>query len=203
MPDNRTFLVFAMLMLCFTAYSQQDGFSSQPQRRGDYSLVAYVSGGAGYYSSYAGELEYLNPTINNLNPVTSLRLMWHPDNLLKLGIETGYMTFLSYSLTDSAGNRGKVNLEAIPVLLEWTMAVTKRFNVFVGSGVYFLNTKLDYLGKTSSKKLSIGWMGAASYIHPLSKNLGLGAELKWMDAAESRDGSICLQLQLVWRFLKW
>jgi len=183
--------------------AQQEGFTSQPVRRGDYSLVAYISGGIGHYPSYSGALAYLQPTITNLNPVSTIRVMWHPDHLLKVGLETGYMTFLSYTLKDTAGNKGKVVLNAIPLLLEWTMAISKRFNVFAGSGVYFLNTKLDYAGKTSSKKLSVGWMAAASYIQPLFKNVGLGTEVKWMDAAESKDGSICLQLQLVWRFLKW
>jgi hypothetical protein len=110
---------------------------------------------------------------------------------------------LNYSAKDSAGNVARVQTNAVPLLIEWTMALTKRFNVFAGSGVYFLTTNLDYAGKATSNKLSIGWMAAASYIHPLSKNLGLGTELKWMDAAESTDGAFCLQLQLVWKFVRW
>ena len=192
-----------ILVLAISCYGQDDGFTSRPVRRGDYSLVAYVSGGVGYYPSYAGKLAYLQPKISNVNPVSTVRIMWHPDHLVKVGLETGYLTFLSYTLKDSLGKKGKVVLNATPLLVEWTMALTKRFNVFAGSGVYFLTTRLNYAGKATSKKLSVGWMAAASYIQPLSKNTGLGAEIKWLDAAESRDGSICLQLQWVWRFLKW
>jgi len=202
MLNNKNNWLFLLLFLSVRASAQKE-FTSQATGRGDYSLVVYVSGGLGYYPSYAGKLLYLQPKISNINPVSTVRLMWHPDHLLRVGLETGYMTFLSYTIKDSAGNKGKVVLDAIPLLLEWTMAVTKRVNVFAGSGVYFTHTRLNYAGKTSSKKLSVGWMAAASYIHPLSKNLGLGTEVKWMDAAESRDGSICVQLQLVWRFLKW
>ncbi|HET7898813.1 MAG TPA: hypothetical protein VFL47_14110, partial [Flavisolibacter sp.] len=72
-----------------------------------------------------------------------------------------------------------------------------------GSGVYFLTTNLDYRGKTTSNKLSIGWMAAASYIFPLSEKLGLGTEAKWMNAAETSNGILSLQLQLVWKFLNW
>ncbi len=204
MSGNKIIWCFFLLSaICVEANAQDEGFTSQPRHRGDYSLVVYASGGLGYYPSYAGALAYLRPRIANINPVSTLRLMWHPDHLLKLGLETGYMTFLSYTITDSANNKGKVVLNAIPVLLEWSMPLTKRINVFAGSGVYFTKTRLDYAGKTSSNKVSVGWMAAASYIHPLSKNLGLGTELKWLDAAESRDGSICLQLQLVWKFLRW
>lgn len=202
MQSNKLPALILGLLLAGTACCQEE-FSSQPAKRGDYALVTYISGGLGYYPSYSGALAYLRPEIKNLNPVATVRVMWHPDHLLKVGIETGYMTFLSYDLKDSAGNKGKIRLNATPLLLEWTMALTRRFNVFAGSGVYFLTTKLDYAGKTTSRKLSVGWMAAASYIQPLSKNTGLGAEVKWLDAAESRDGSICLQLQWVWRFLKW
>jgi hypothetical protein len=181
----------------------QEKFSSQPSKPNEYSLVAYVSGGAGYYLSVAGVPDYLQPKIRKISPVGSVRIMWHPNHLVKVGFETGYLTFLSYSLQDSLGNRGTVRLDAIPLLAEWTMAVTKRINVFAGSGIYFLQTHLDYAGKSKSSKVSIGWMAAVSYIHPLGKNTGLGTELKWMDAADSTDASICLQVQFVWKFLKW
>lgn len=177
-------------------------FTSMPTR-GQYALVAYISGGAGYYPGYAGALSYLKPNISNVNPVSTFRVMWHPDHLVKLGLETGYLTFLSYTLRDSAGNTGKVQLNAVPLLIEWSMSVTRRWNLFAGSGVYFTSTQLNYAGNATSNKLSLGWMAAASYIIPLSENVGLGTELKWLDAAESRDGTISLQLQLVWKFLRW
>jgi hypothetical protein len=201
LPSKETYLIL-LLLFSLQLYGQET-FTSQPQQRGEQALVMYISGGAGYYPSYKGALSYLQPRMNNINPVSSIRLMWHPDHLLKVGLETGYITFLSYSIEDTAGNKGKVVLRAIPVLLEWTMAITRRINIFAGSGVYFTQTKLDYAGVSTSGKISVGWMAAASYIQPVSKNMGLGVEVKWLDAAESRDGSVCLQLQWVWRFLKW
>lgn len=204
MQGNKVFLLFGLLMLAGTcANSQEDEFSSQPQKRGEYGWVAYVSGGAGIYVSNSGAPAYLNPKVSNSSHVANVRIMWHPDHLLKVGLETGHMTFYSYTFTDSTGVRGKTKLSAIPVLFEWTMAVTKRLNLFAGSGVYFLRTNLDYQGRTKSPKLSIGWMAAGSYIHPLSTNVGLGTELKWMEAAETSNGIISLQLQLVWKFMKW
>lgn len=196
-------LVFASFLFCLTANAQDEGFSSQPQRRGQYGWVVYASGGAGYYVSNSGVPRYANPTVSNLGHVANLRIMWHPDHLLKVGVETGHMTFYSYRFTDSAGVSGKTKLQAVPVLIEWTMAVTKRLNLFAGSGFYFLRTNLDYRGRTVSPKMSAGWMAAASYIHPLSANVGLGTELKWMDAVEANNGMVSLQLQLVWRFANW
>ncbi|RYF83382.1 MAG: hypothetical protein EON98_10360 [Chitinophagaceae bacterium] len=191
------------MFISFTSFGQDEGFSSQPQKRGEYGWVLYVSGGAGYYLSNRGAPDYLERKISNLSHVSNIRIMWHPDHLLKVGLETGHMTFYSYRFKDSTGLSGKAKLYAIPVLIEWTMAVTKRLNLFAGSGVYFLRTTLDYQGRTVSPKLSIGWMAAGSYIHPLSENVGLGTEVKWMEAAETNNGIVSLQLQLVWKFLKW
>ena len=204
MQGNKIFILSVLLFFGgFNAYSQEGEFISQPQKRGEYGWVVYVSGGGGYYVSDKGAPAYLNPDVSNSGRAANLRIMWHPDHLLKVGLETGHMTFYSYTFKDSTGLIGKTKLSAIPVLIEWTMAVTKRLNLFAGSGVYFLNTNLDYQGRTSSRKLSIGWMAAGSYIHPLSTNVGLGTEIKWMEAAETSNGIVSLQLQLVWKFLKW
>jgi hypothetical protein len=201
----RNFKLLLPLFLCcwINGSAQLDEPAPVGKRRGEYGLVAYVGGGAGYYFNVAGVPDYLNPRISSFSPMTSLRIMWHPDHLVRVGLETGKMQFLSYSFKDSVGNDGKVMVTAVPLLVEWSMAVTKRIHAYAGSGVYFLTSKLDYAGEARSKKLSIGWMAAISYIHPVNNVLGIGTELKWMDAAETTDGSLGLQVQLVWKFLKW
>lgn len=196
-------LVLIVLLLACGSANAQEVFSSQPAKRGEYGWVLYASGGGGYYVSNSGVPDHVQSKVSNLSRVLNLRLMWHPDHLLNVGIETGYMTFYTYSFTDDNNTSGKVKLEAIPLLVEWNMAVTKRLNLFAGSGVYFLRTNLDYRGSTLSNKVSIGWMAAASYIQPLGKTTGLGAEIKWMNAAETSNGIVSGQLQLVWKFLSW
>jgi hypothetical protein len=173
------------------------------KKRGQYSLDIYVGGGIAYYVSIAGVPLYLNPEISKWSSFSSLRLMWHPDHRIKVGIESGKMRFLSYNFKDSTGESGRIIVDAVPLLVEWSMAVTRRLNVFAGSGVYFLKTKMDYAGEAKSNKISIGWMAAVSFIQPLNKDLSIGTELKWMDAAETTDGSLALQVQLIWKFLKW
>lgn len=188
--------------MAFSAFAQQE-FTSRPIGRGRYSLVAYAGGGAGYYLSNSGAPAYLQPTIHKWNPAGTLRILWHPDHLLKAGWETGYITFYSYDLKDSAAHNGKIALNAIPVLLEFSMSLKNRINIFAGSGLYFLNSRLHYDGAVSSNKVTVGWMAAASYIQPLSKRTGLGTEIKWFYAAETSNGTLYGQLQLVWRFLEW
>ena len=165
-----------------------------------YALVAYVSGGLSYYASRGGTTTFLKTQVTKLNPVATVRVMWHPDHLLRLGVETGYVTFYTYTLKDTVG---KVALNAIPFLVEWSMPITKRFNAFVGTGVYFLNSNLKYDGKASSSKASLGWVAAVSYTLPLTKTLGIATELKYMDASETVNALACVQVQLVWKFFKW
>ena len=195
--------VLLLLFCCLDLFGQEQEFSLQPKKRGAYAWVSTFSGGAGYFVSNSGAPPYLSRKISNLSHIANFRLMWHPDHLLHVGIETGHLTFYTYRFRDSMNREGVVRLTAIPLLVEYNMAVTKRLNLFAGSGVYFLRTNLDYRGKTTSDKLSIGWMAAGSYIFPLSANLGLGTEVKWMDATETADGILSLQLQLVWKFLNW
>lgn len=194
-------MAFALLPIITKA--QEEEFTSMPTGRGDYAMVSYVGGGLGMYADNAGTPNHIQTSLDKIEGNYSMRFMWHPDHLLRFGLETGYMAFYTYTLKDSIGNSGKTALRAIPALVEWSMALTKRFNIFAGSGIYFLTTDLDYISKTKSHKISVGWMAAASYILPVSKNMGIGMELKYMDAAETSDGTIGLQLQWVWKFLKW
>ncbi len=203
MSGKATFISIFLIAIHLNTFGQEKEFTSSPNRRGAHSLVAYFSGGANYYVSESGAPKHLATRVNTLNPVASFRLMWHPDHLLKLGVETGYLTFYGYSFSDSARISGKVSLNAVPVLVEWSTSIAKHWNLFAGSGIYLLTTNTDYKVKTSSQKVSIGWMAAGSYIAPISQNVGLGTELKWMHAAETSNGSLALQVQLVWKFLKF
>lgn len=202
MRSNK-FLTAVLLIFAAATASAQEEFTSRPTGRGNHSLVAYVSGGSAYYLSSSGFPAYLRPQVTKWNPVGTVRIMWHPDHLLKVGLETGRITFYSYKLEDSTGREGRIALQATPILLEWSMSLKDRINIFAGSGLYILNSSLDYQGETKNTKLSVGWMAAVSYIYPLGKTVGLGAEAKWLYASETANGSIGGQLQLVWRFLKW
>ncbi|TCJ12619.1 hypothetical protein EPD60_15240 [Flaviaesturariibacter flavus] len=203
MCNRKPIFTFLLCLLTLALRAQDKKFTSKPGRIGDHALVAYINGGAGFFFSRRGAPDYLKPQLRRINPVGTVRLLWHPDHLLKVGLESGYIKFYEYGLTDSAGNSGRVSLEAVPLLLVWSMSLSKHFNIFAGSGAYFLRTNLDYMGKSSARKFSVGWMAAASYIWPIGKNAGLGTEFKWLYAAETSNGSLCLQVQYVWKFAKW
>lgn len=166
------------------------------------SFVLYVGGGlAGYTTTINPTAGILQGDVSKISPVGTFRIMWHPGYRLRLGIETGYTNFYSYHVKN--GNvSGKVSLDAIPLLIVWSMPVVKRVSIFAGLGSYWLTTRLNYDGQVKSKTFSLGSNIALSYTQPLSKTLGLAAEAKWMNAFETKDNLLSLQVLLVWRIFK-
>lgn len=174
---------------------------SEMQEAGPYSLVAYLGGGLAYYPITPGSPPPgVASDLRRFGASGTLRIMWHPDHLLRLGIETGWTALYSYTLTEAPA--GELHLTAVPLLWVMSMEVLG-INIFAGSGYYILNSNLQYQGTVNVQTWSLGWMLAASYVHPISENLGLGGELKWVNASEHEEASLALQVQLVWKFLEW
>ncbi len=166
------------------------------------SLVLQIGGSL---SSYVAPITIkpieLPGSIKRNSLAATVRLMWYPNYRLRLGIESGFINFYSYRIKN--GNiPGKVNLNAIPLLVVWSMQVVRRVNVYAGFGTYFLTTHLDYRGKVESKAFVLGSNIALSYTQPISKSLGIAAEAKWMNAFETKDYAVGLQMQMVWKFIQ-
>lgn len=167
-----------------------------------YALVLYAGGGLSFYPVEAGVPSHLDTRLTSLGPSACARLMWLPDHRLRVGFESGWTPIYSYSI-EGPGPRGSVELVAVPLLLVWSMPITKRFSVFAGYGTYRITSKLDYLGTTRSSTFSLGYAAALSYVYPLSGTVGVDLEVKWYDAAETRHHLLSAQLQLVWKLHRW
>ena len=170
--------------------------------RGPYALVAYAGGGLSRFVATAGTPPGFNRSINKNGPMGTVRLMWHPDHRLRFGIESGWTSFYSYSVIGGA-NVAKVNLTGIPLLMVFSMPVTKRLTLFAGTGTFLLTSHLDYVGKVDRHKFSIGYMASAMYVVPLSDRVSLASELKWFNARETKDTALSLQLMAIWKFYQW
>ncbi|MDB5280783.1 MAG: hypothetical protein JWR61_5738 [Ferruginibacter sp.] len=167
------------------------------------SFILYLGGG---FSSYVANI---NPqpesrirNVTKTNAAGTFRLMWHPGHRLWLGIESGYTNFFSYELK-SNNETGKVSLHAVPMMVVWSMPVIKRISIFAGIGSYLLTSDLKYHGNVHSKFFSLGSDLAVVYTQPVAHRFGLAAEVKWMNAFETRDNALGLQVQMVWQFIKF
>jgi hypothetical protein len=206
MSRNKIYRSFGVL-LCFLfmvsmAHGQLKQDSIAANNRGIYSLILYAGGGISFYTGDAGTPVGLPSTIYTVHPIGSFRVMWQPDHLLSVGLESGWTEFYSYN-TDHGGTSSKTSVTAVPILMVFSMPIGDRIHVFAAPGTYLLTSKLNYGGETVLSTNSLGWMLAANYVQPINKRIGIAGELKWMDAYETRDANLSIQVQLVWRFLSW
>lgn len=205
-----TLLFFFILLLQAKLSAQdttvvltKDSIEVNVQQKGQYAFVLYAGGGLSAYARAIGSPGLASTTtVGRIHPSGTVRIMWHPDHLLRIGIESGYVNFYTYTV-QNGNTSGKVSLTGIPILLVWSMALTKRLNIFAGVGSYFLATDLNYKGGVSSKTLGLGINASVNYVQPITPKLGIAAEFKFIDATQTKDYAFSAQLMLVWKFLEW
>ena len=200
--NNHKILLLLLFILSSTCSIAQSHPVEDSAVKKNKSLVLFVGGGPAWYPFSFQTPPGSNTAINRFSAATTLRIMWYPQYRLRLGLETGTTTFFSYELTNN-DTTGKVKLTAIPLLFTWSMPIAKRFHVYAGFGSYFITTHLSYKGDVKSKSFSLGSNIALAYHQPISKNLRLAIEGKWLDAFVSKNSTLSLQLMLAWKFLEW
>ena len=188
-------------MAALKAWSQP-GSAPDSAEKDTYALVLYAGGGFSVTPTLPGTPGHLDTDVTTLGPCATARLMWVPDHRLRLGFESGWTTFYSYTI-EGPGEQGSVDLVGVPLLITWSMPLTKRFSIFAGYGVYRITSKLDYYGTAVASTFSMGYAAALSYVHPLNDRVGIAIEGKWMNAVETRHTLLGGQVQLVWTLHRW
>lgn len=186
---------------------------STGSKRGRYAVVLTVGGGLSCYSAplrVPPGLEQVD--VSRFGVPAMFRAMWHPDHRLRIGLETGWTTMYSYRGLAS-GERARVYVSAVPMLLVFSMPLAwlsgaersfaQRLAVSGGTGVFLINSRLDYAGTVNSNRPSLGWMLAGSYTQPITRRFRVATEVKWLDAIATEDAAFSVQLQLVWRAFSW
>jgi len=205
-----SFWMILMLLAGLVATAQTDLTVS---KRGPYTLVITAGGGLSYYAKHLGvppPLEQLR--VSRFGMPAMLRVMWHPDHRLRIGLETGWVPMYSYRGV-AAGESARVNVEAIPILLVFSMplawlsgterSLARRLSISGGTGAYLVQSRLRYAGTVAESQTSLGWMVAGAYTQPIGRYVRVAAELKWLNATTTEDGVVTAQLQLVWRAFSW
>ena len=166
-----------------------------------YKVVAYVGGGASIYTASAGTPAGLSTDVSKFGPAATVRVMWQPDHMLGVGLESGWTKLYSYTV--SGPTSGKLYYSQVPLYIVWSMKFWDALNVAGGYGYSHVITNLDYAGTVNVATWSMGWLAACSYERPITKTLGIAGEIKWINPIESKDGALTLQVQLVWNILEY
>lgn len=192
-----------VLLLSFNILTAQQKVKKERLPRRKPSFVLQAGGGLSYYTGDIRQANVAVPgSLNKWSPAGTIRIMWYPRYRLRLGLESGFSNFYRYKVNDPDGE-GKVVLQAIPALVVWNMQIIPRLNIYAGFGWYFLSTHLDYRGKVVSKDAVLGSNVAVSYTQPINRRIGIAAEAKFMNAFETKDAALTVQLHFVWKVFQW
>ncbi|MES2848279.1 MAG: hypothetical protein V4685_04450 [Bacteroidota bacterium] len=197
-------IILSVMLLCvFNITEAQRKVKKDRLPRRKPSFVLQAGGGMSYYTGDVNLRSVATPgSLNKFSPAGTVRLMWYPRYRLRLGIESGFTNFYRYKVNDADGE-GKLVLQAIPAMIVWNMQILPRLNIYAGFGSFFLSSHLNYRGKVVSKDVVLGSNIAISYTLPISKRVGIAAEGKFMNAFETKDAALTLQLHFVWKVFQW
>jgi hypothetical protein len=181
--------------------------------RGPYAFVVTVGSGLSYYSTHLGVPAALEQAhVSRFGLPATLRVMWHPDHRLRVGLETGWTTMYTYR-GQVTGEPVRMHVAVVPVLALFSMPLAwlsgtersfaRRMAATVGTGVYLNHSRLDYAGTVQATTNSLGWMAACSYAQPIGRRIRIAGEVKWYDAVTAENAAFVVEIQFVWRAFSW
>ena len=192
--SHLTLMIFTILL-----------FSSvRAQNSGDpYYLRASVGAGYGRFIT--------DMNLNGLNKngfASTIRVMWQPEHLLRIGIESGYYFLYNYeeNITDPDFGETDVkgSLAAVPIIIDFAMQIAPLFEIYLGIGPTLLITSFDSYGhETSSTQISTSYLIAITYAYPISDRSFLSAEVKGHHINKIEDSTLSFQLSYTYRLLEW
>jgi hypothetical protein len=193
---------YMCFLLFFLTISKEGSAINLSDSLSKKSSFAFQSGAGGsFYPDIPAVPKHLQTTVNRLSYASTVRFIWMPGYRLNVGVETGYLHLYNYKIENSS-TTGSLYITSVPLLVEFSMYLTKRLTVFAGAGSFFETTHLRYKGETRSEVLNTGWISAITYHIVRGKNIGIFSEFKWMNATEEEHGVFTLQLLLEWKFIK-
>lgn len=172
-----------------------------------YSLSVDVGGG---YLRYITTLDYESLDQNGFSG--TVRVMWHPEHLLSLGIETGYLYLYSINpkitTIELGTSEAKASMISIPVFAIFSMKIfpelLPNLEVKFGTGVFLLYNRGEIFNeKIKNSLLSIGMTTGLSYLHPLNEDIALGGEIKFQNISKMQDSDLTVQLVFSYKFIHW
>ena len=168
-----------------------------------YSLSTEIGLG---YSRYFTTMDYDDLNKNGFSG--TVRVMWNPEHLLSVGLETGYQYLYSIDLSNYSTEFGTTDFSAsmytVPIFIVLTMKVAPNIKLTTGSGMYLLyNSGNIFDDQLESNQISIGAYGGISYTYPINNSISLGGELQYAYISKIQDQTVSLKFLFIYDFLKW
>lgn len=135
------------------------------------------------------------------------KLLWKPEYLLRIGIESGYIKISSVTdkniETEFGTTNVKFNLSAIPVVLFADMCVNN-VEFSAGMGYYYLYSSLNaFREKSTSYSWDLGYNFGLAYNFLLLDNLYLSPEIKYHLITSDSESVFNFNLKFSYSFYNW
>lgn len=187
-----------LILVVFTACS----VFSQVQDT-TYSLTTEIGLG---YSRYFTTMDYND--LNKSGFSGTVKVMWNPEHLLSIGLETGYQYLYSIDIKNYDTEFGTTDFSAsmvsVPVFIVFAMKLTPNLRLTAGTGIYLLYNQGNLFGDAlESNQISIGAHGGIAYTYPISNSISLGGELLYSYISKIQDQTVAIQFLFVYDFLEW
>lgn len=172
-----------------------------------YSISIDIGGG---YLRYITSLDFESLDQNGF--CGSVRLMWHPEHLLSVGVETGYQKLYSIDpkidIPEIGSYDVKASMLATPIFLVFTMRAfpesIPHLNILFAPGIFILYNRGEAFNEEiKSSQISNGFTSGISYLQPISDFISIGGEIKYSQIAKIQDSDITIQFMLSYKFLRW
>ena len=168
-----------------------------------YSLTTEIGLG---YSRYFTTMDYNDLNKNGFSG--TVRVMWNPEHLLSIGLETGYQYLYSIDVNNVETEFGTSDFSAsmvsVPIFIAIAMRITPNIKLIAGSGMFLLSNNGTAFGDAlESSQISIGAHAGIAYVHPLTDLISIGGELQYSYYSKIQDQTFALQFILVYKFLEW
>lgn len=168
-----------------------------------YSLNGYVGVG---YARFLTDMDLDGLNQNGYN--TMIRLMWKPEHLLSVGLESGYHYLYNYEShiddPDFGSTNVKSTLTGVPLFFVAAMEIIPSVELLGGIGPTFLNTYFNSYGvESQSSQITTSYFVAGRYEYPINESLALGGELNYYRINKIEDSTLSVLFVLSYRLMSW
>ncbi len=152
-------------------------------------------------------IAYNNSFADNIFYSPSVRLLWKPNHLLNIGVESAYLTVSKQDSTLASTAFGetalRARLNAIPLLVVFNMKISK-IDLYYGIGISSVTSRLEAFG---DRVVVTNWYYcynlAIAYSYPIARNIEIGIEAKSYFFPKLQKISGGLHVNLSYYFLRW
>jgi hypothetical protein len=211
-PSLSIFVLLSILLLGILLVGSPSHLSAQLQEESKpiYRVETYGSGGYAFR---------LNPpvvpqglTYNDGGFGGIFRAMWRPEHLLSVGLEIGYLHVADVLTTPPPGPlpgggpfiSGSITLSATPIFLVFAM---QKYGIDIGAGIglYSLSVSGNQASgiPVESDGNEIGYMFLVGYTLPITRRLGVGAEVQLLEFTDRPIGLLVPQIRVRWILLEY